>query len=367
MKILLIEPFYEGSHAHWAKGYWRNSRHEIQLLTLPGRYWKWRMHGAAVTLAEQFMESDFEPDLVLATDMLDVATFQALTRKRLYNTRFAVYFHENQITYPWSPTDDDVKLKRNNQYGFLNYTSALCSDVVFFNSTFHQQSFLRALPEFLEQFPDFNNLHTIETITQKSSVLNLGLDLKRFNGIEVKKPKEAVLLWNHRWEYDKNPDEFFKVLLRIKSEGISFKVIVIGKSYPRVPPIFAEAKETLTAEILHWGFVESFEEYAQLLHLADILPVTSQQDFFGGSVVEAIYCNCHPILPYRLAYPEHIPSALHDVHLYHDIKGIYPKLKAAIQDIATIRANRTYSGFVQKYDWKVLTEVYDRAMVMVGK
>ena len=70
------------------------------------------------------------------------------------------------------------------------------------------------------------------------------------------------------------------------------------------------------------GFVDSFEEYARLLHLADILPVTSQQDFFGGSVVEAIYCNCHPILPNRLAYTDHIPSALHDIHLYHDIKVI---------------------------------------------
>mgnify|MGYP000456988033 CR=1 FL=1 len=37
---------------------------------------------------------------------------------------------ENQITYPWSPQDEDVKYQRNNQYGFINYTSALAADQV---------------------------------------------------------------------------------------------------------------------------------------------------------------------------------------------------------------------------------------------
>jgi len=54
--------------------------------------------------------------------------------------------------------------------------------------------------------------------------------------------------------------------------------------------------------------VEDFAEYAKWLWRADILPVTSRQEFFGASVVQALYCNCCALLPDRLAYPEHLPS-----------------------------------------------------------
>ncbi|NIN36236.1 MAG: DUF3524 domain-containing protein, partial [Gammaproteobacteria bacterium] len=45
MKICLVEPFCTGSHAAWAEEYAHYSRHDVELLTLSGRYWKWRMHG----------------------------------------------------------------------------------------------------------------------------------------------------------------------------------------------------------------------------------------------------------------------------------------------------------------------------------
>ena len=83
MLVYLIEPFLTGSHQSWAEGLQRHSQHEIRIFGLPGRYWKWRMHGGAVSLANKTLEhmsdSNEQPDLVLATDMLDVATFRALT------------------------------------------------------------------------------------------------------------------------------------------------------------------------------------------------------------------------------------------------------------------------------------------------
>lgn len=51
MRILLIEPYYGGSHKAWADGLWHYSRHHIDLLTLPAQFWKWRMQGGAITLA----------------------------------------------------------------------------------------------------------------------------------------------------------------------------------------------------------------------------------------------------------------------------------------------------------------------------
>jgi len=85
MQIVLLEPFFCGSHQQWAEGLQQNSRHEFLLLFLKGRHWKWPRHGGAVILARKFLVSRFEPDLILATDMLDLTTFLALTRKKTQN------------------------------------------------------------------------------------------------------------------------------------------------------------------------------------------------------------------------------------------------------------------------------------------
>ena len=41
MKIVLIEPFYTGSHQSWVEGFKATSRHDITILSLTGKNWKW--------------------------------------------------------------------------------------------------------------------------------------------------------------------------------------------------------------------------------------------------------------------------------------------------------------------------------------
>ena len=52
MKILILEPYFTGSHKQWALGYKKYSKHEVNILSMKGQFWKWRMHGGAVTLAK---------------------------------------------------------------------------------------------------------------------------------------------------------------------------------------------------------------------------------------------------------------------------------------------------------------------------
>ncbi|MEM9990680.1 MAG: DUF3524 domain-containing protein [Bacteroidota bacterium] len=197
MKIVLIEPFYTASHRQWADGLKKYSRHQITLLTLPGRYWKWRMHGGAVTLAKAFLELPDLPDLIVVSDMLDVTVFKALTQTKV---PIVLYFHENQLTYPWSPKDLDVQQGRDNHYSFINYTSALVADRVFFNSVYHRDSFLHALPKFLQQFPDYPLLDSLPKIIAKSQVLYLGLELQRFDDYVLSDGANIapIIVWNHR-------------------------------------------------------------------------------------------------------------------------------------------------------------------------
>ncbi len=360
MKILLVEPFLTGSHKNWAEEYQQFSRHEVRILSLPGYHWKWRMHGAAIYLAKQFMSSDFTPDLILATDMLDLNLFLSLTRSKTTPVPTAIYFHENQLNYPWSPSDADVKLKRDNHYAFINYTSALVADAVLFNSQYHQQVFLEELPSFLKAFPDYQNIETVETIRHKSSVLPLGLHLQKFSihkPSEVSKPACAVVLWNHRWEYDKNPDTFFSALFKIADRGIDFKLVVLGQSYERCPPIFYEAKQRLFDRIIHWGFAPSFDDYCKWLWTADLLPVTSTQDFFGASIVEAMYCHTVPLLPYRLAYPEHVPAE-HRATCFYEEAEFATTLQQRIEDVAQLRTMNP-QAMVSRYDWQKCIAEYD--------
>ncbi len=360
MRLLLVAPYYTGSHAAWANGYADSSQHQVDILSLPGRFWKWRMHGGAVTLARKFLASDLAPNLILATDMLDLTTFLALTRQRTAKIPTAIYFHENQLTYPWSPTDRDVAQKRDKHYGFINYTSTLAADGVLFNSLYHQESFLEALPSLLKHFPDYNELSTVQQIREKSQVLPLGLDLRRFDSFGSIPPNERpLILWGHRWEHDKNPQEFFKALTILSERGLTFDLAVLGENFRRKPKIFLTAKKTLAKYIVQFGYVKAFADYAKWLWRADILPVTSNQDFFGASVVEALYCNCFPLLPKRLAYPYIIPPEHHGRCFYEDFDDLLVRLTKAITNIEQTR-QFSLRPVVAQYDWQRQSQLYDK-------
>jgi hypothetical protein len=152
-------------------------------------------------------------------------------------------------------------------------------------------------------------------------------------------------------------------LFELQEHGIDFRLVVLGESYEKQPAVFDIAKEKLADKILHFGYAETFEEYCKWLWVSDILPVTSTQDFFGGSVVEAMYCNVVPFLPKRLAYPEHIPSQFHSTFFY-DEEDFTAKLQRRIMDVKYLRVMDTQQ-YARKYDWSNLTDKYDAAMQSV--
>jgi len=366
MEILLIEPYYTGSHQAWADGYARHSRHVVRTLTLPGRFWKWRMHGGAVTLARMYRERQVQADLLLATDMLDLSTFLALTRDLTHNVPTTLYMHENQLTYPPRPGE-----KRDLHYGFINYASMLCVDRVFFNSQFHLESWFDELPRLLKHFPDCNELPTVRELRARSEVLPLGLALVRFDAHRPSEPARgpAIILWNHRWEYDKNPGEFLQALYNTLAErGVDFKVVLLGEAFVRVPPEFEEARGRLQECILQFGHVEGYAEYARWLWRADIMVSTALHDFFGAAVVEAMYCGCWPILPWLLAYPQFVPEAYRARCLYHSHEELLALLQQAIEEVGARRDESKGSGesplreAVAGYDWSAIAPEYDRRL-----
>ena len=362
--ITLIEPFFTGSHAAWARGYAQFSAHNIDILSLSGNHWKWRMHGGAVTLAWKFLASHVQPDLLLVTDILDLTTFLALTRHKTARLPVAIYFHENQICYPWSKEDKDLLQKRDHHYGFINYSSALAADLVVFNSRYHQSAFFDELPRFLNQFPEPRELGSVATIKAKSHVLQLGLDLHKFDCLECRQTPQVtqdqvpLIVWNHRWEYDKNPEDFFQALFKLDEQGLDFRVAILGEDFNKKYPIFETARKILRDKIVHYGYVKDFTHYAQWLHHADIIPMTSRQEFFGASLVESLYCGCYPLLPNRLTYPELLSQESYPELFYQGFDELVEKLTQALLSIEKIR-KQDFGQYVEQYAWQKMAPAYD--------
>lgn len=357
MKIALIDSFFSGSHKQWGLDLKQYSNHQIHFYSMKGIHWKWRMHGGAITLSKQLNESQFNPDLILITDMIDVAVFKSLLKNELQNIPIILYFHENQLMYPKSKLDMDSQKMRDNHYGFINFTSALVADKIIFNSLFHQNEFIKELNTLLKKFPDYSVIEHVAKIQNKTTVLPIGIkhNIKGKNKHDNSPP---VILWNHRWEHDKNPEQFFNILFKLKNDNIKFKLNVIGENFKSSPKIFLKAKSKLTEEILNWGYVKSRDNYFNILKESDILPVTSNHDFFGISTVEAIFHGVHPILPNRLAYPEHIPLELNKECIYHSENDLFEKIKIILMN-GIPNSNQKLQNHIQKYEMNKVIQMYD--------
>lgn len=379
MKILALEPYFGGSHKAFLNGLVDNSRHEIRTITMADRFWKWRMQGGAVTLARKAMEyrnNGFDPDLVLATDMVNLPAFLSLTRPHFSSTPVVLYFHENQLTYPL-PDDES----RDYTYGYINYLSCLAADRSVFNSQFHYDGFTGALPELLRLFPDYTHLETVQQIRDHSEVLHLGIDLESLDNprFSYLRPQAwetmrdgPVILWNQRWEYDKNPEQFFRVMNRLDDAGCSFRLILAGEHFEEQPYEFEQAWQRYGSRILHYGYAEDREQYSRLLHQADIVVSTALHEFFGIAIMEAIYCGCHPVLPDRLTYPELVPENLHRplLHapvLYDEEEELFEVLRKLLEGDERPLPAEKLRQIPRNLDWKVKGQSYDKLFDRVAR
>ncbi len=359
LRIWLLSPYHTGSHALWARGYAHHSRHQIQLLTMPGRFWKWRLQGGAVELAHQArrrLAQEGAPHAVLATDMLHLAVWAGLMRRELpVHVPFLLYMHENQLTYPWPPHE-----KPDLTYAMFHWLSQLCADGVAFNSQYHLESWFQALPNLLKHFPDYNHLDRIHAVRARSRVLPVGIELPE--GKPGPPGRPPLILWNQRWEYDKRPDRFFRLLFRLAADGVAFRLAVAGENFRQVPQEFQEARTRLADRIVHWGYLPDRGAYRQLLSQADLVISTADHEFFGVAVLEAVAHGAFPLLPARLSYPELIPAELHPACLYADEEDLYAKARRRLEHPR--KAPPSLVRHVRsRYGWSRVAPMYDAWVV----
>ncbi|MDH3470815.1 MAG: DUF3524 domain-containing protein [Acidimicrobiia bacterium] len=358
MKILIVEPYLGGSHQAWAEGYAKFSRHDVRVVGHEARFWKWRMQGSTLTLADETkaaVEEWGEPDVLLVSDMLHLPAFLGAARRFLGDPATVLYMHENQLTYPVPPGDEfDLT------YGTTNWLSMAVADEVWFNSEFHRTIVFEELPRFLKQFPDHTHEATIAEVMPRSRVVPVGIDLSRIDNRNAASRGAPLILWNHRWEHDKGPEEFFAALDRLGDA--EFRVAICGENFRQEPAEFTAAKERLGDRVVQFGWAPD-DEYVRLLSEADIVVSTSQQEFFGISVVEAMYAGAFPVLPNRLSYPGLIPKNFHSSCLYDGADDLVARLEWALSSpVARYRVGQKLGMEMARYDWSVMAPTYDDLM-----
>jgi glycosyltransferase involved in cell wall biosynthesis len=301
--------------------------------------------------------------------MLDLTTFLALTRKQTAVTPTILYMHENQLTYPLPADGRTGPMRRqlgerDQHYAFINFASMLAANHIFFNSHYHLDSFFSALPNFLKHFPEYNELNAIATLRKKSQVLPLGINFQRLAmGKHARQHNEVpLILWNQRWEYDKNPEAFFAALYAAAQAGHPFEVALCGQQYGKRPSIFNEAVGQLGSRVIHAGHAD-LPTYRRLLWQADITISTAHHEFFGISLLEAIYCQTFPLLPHRLSYPELLPDRFHEVCLFADEDALAQKLNWALIHRAEIgEVAKELAAAISHYSWQQTAPLYDAQM-----
>ncbi|WP_432798460.1 tRNA-queuosine alpha-mannosyltransferase domain-containing protein [Poriferisphaera sp. WC338] len=367
MRILFLQGYDGGSHHAFLCGWMKHTKYEMVALSLSGRSWKWRMrHGAAsfaqwlrsrveddtwgkidreqmtrVSIASnrEIDESDIDVtwlrgvDVVMATSMVDLATFAGLMPSVLIGAKFYLYMHENQFTYPVRQEDT-----RDIHFGLTQINSVLTAigrgGKVIFNTDYNRQSMLNGFATAERKLPGKELQFAEEVIAKRSEVIGVGIDT---TGLRKKAQKYREFQGNHptlrivwagRWEHDKQPELLADALKRLDEIGTDFELSVIGERFKDEPCVFAAIKQQHGDRIKYWGYQTSREAYEDALCQADVMISTAGHEFQGLSVLEGAAAGCALVLPKALAYPEvfaHEPNKV-SWYLENDVEAIVIQL-----------------------------------------
>lgn len=358
-RVLLVEPYYGGSHRAWADGWVRHSRHHIELLTLPDEFWRWRLRGGAVTLAEAFealVARAGAPDAVVLSAMADAAVFAGIARRSLRDVPLAVYVHESQLLYPLAP-----KQAADSTSSLINWRSLVAADAVWFNSAFHRDELRRALPGLLRSQPTPSHEHLIEDVFARASVLWPPVEIDHLLAAPRSSNPVPRVLWNQRWDHDKHPRAVFRALAHLADEGVEFTLSLAGQNLRPRDPELVWVHDRLRDRIDHTGFLDD-AGYAGLLTTSDVVVSAAAHEFFGIAFIEAMAAGAVPVVPARLSFPEIIDERWHDELLYEDGE-LRTRLRRVLTDLEGVRARVDgLRASMQRFAAPKAADAHDRAV-----
>ena len=363
MRILLLSAYDAESHIYWRKGLIEHlPEYEWTVLSLPGRYFSWRMRGNSLSWA--FGERDLleqQYDLVIATSMTDLSALRGFIPS-LGQIPTLVYFHENQFAYPSSG-----KEFKSVEPCILNLYTALAADFCLFNSEYNRRTLLEGAKALLGKMPDHVPAGITDRIASRSAVVPV--PLKDDSYLPPKPEANRVhLVWNHRWEFDKNPQLLLDAIRILLMKTDRFTLHVVGQQFRKVPSQFAELSELLEQYPGckgEWGYMASRQAYQALLQKSDIVLSTADHDYQGIAVLEGAAAGAFPVVPDRLAYQELFP-----VECRYTESDQANKMAEKLSQLIEKKLDKGFempSVDVSQLSWTVLADKYREVIEAVMK
>jgi glycosyltransferase involved in cell wall biosynthesis len=347
MGWLLLESYYDGSHRHLVDGLRQHVCPGAQLWTLPGRKWKWRMRGAALEFARRFETESPEPDGIFVTSLANAAELRSLLPPAARTMPLAVYFHENQLAYPIQHFD-----QRDHHFAWTNLHSALVADRLAFNSQFNLESFLEGMDLVIRKMPDARPDWVLDRIRDRAQVLPVPIDAPTG---ERNPSGPCHIVWNHRREFDKGGESLLDAAGALVESGLEFRFSLLGQEFETCPPVYREVAQKLGNHLAHDGFVESRDEYSQILARADVALSTARHEFQGLSVLEACAAGATPLVPDALAYRELFPEEWR----YRSDADLCDRLVDRVRDVERWRATDPRS-VARPFTWPELAPRWEK-------
>ncbi len=359
--VLLLSGYHAASHRYWSEQLVSGLPHfGWTSIALPDRHFYWRVRSNALTFAYQHPAVNENYDLIVATSMVDLCNLRGLL-PHLGSASTLLYFHENQFAYPQRQANNNLI---NAQ--LTSIYSALVADKLVFNSEYNRDSFFEGARQLLAKMPDGTPKNLLDELPTRSIVVPVPVREELSSLMTANNNKTVEILWNHRWEYDKQPQVFFAAIKKLLATGVRVSLHVMGQSFRQTPDCFNEFQKDHGDCIVTWGF-QPIEKYQQILASADIVVSAALHDFQGLGMQEAIAAGCIPIAPDRMAYPEYICKE----YLYsvtapdsatlseaQEVDMLYQKLLWIIETSAkpTVRLQTA----IQRYKTSELLPIYDR-------
>lgn len=291
-EVWLLLGYKAASHAAWAQ-WLMSSQPQIhwRYFELPGSKFPWRIRSNPLSWLGQLPDS--HPDLILATSMVDLATLKGL-HPRLADVPVWYYFHENQFAYPKSK-----KQAKSNEPQMVQLYGALAADRLFFNSKFNRDSFLEGVDRFLEDKTEINQPEISDRLKVKCELLPIPVE-----SISSAAQKEkGLILWNHRWEYDKAPQVFAEAVIRLAEKGVELRLALLGDRSEQPHQSLFRIREHLVDYIVADEHADR-AIYKDILGKAEIVISTAIHEFQGLAMLEAAGAGARPLVPDALCYPE---------------------------------------------------------------
>jgi glycosyltransferase involved in cell wall biosynthesis len=353
MNILLLSAYNTDSHKSWCQGLMQHLPHvNWTYLSLPGRYFSWRIRGNPLSwaLGPDANKLHKDIDLIIATSMVDLATLKGLVPK-LSQTPAIMYFHENQFSYPKSQQQH-----ASIEPQMVNLYSAISAQKVLFNSQYNLDSFISGANALLKKLPDQVPNGVMEAIEKKSAVLPVPIQSPQQNLASSKQSQNTLkVIWNHRWEYDKGPELLYEVIALAHKKKLPLQFIVAGLSFRQVPAALKAIQDKGFSNVLHIGTFKEKADYINALQSSHVVLSTAIHEFQGLAMLEGAAHGCVPLAPNRLAYPEWVNQSC----LYKDSRDIKEQAEEIVKTLQHWQENKLPEKIdVSGYYWKNLIQHY---------